>query len=796
MKHAFFFILLLLTAKLSAQNDCVDAIVVCGDTNFNNIAVNGPGAQQEVSSCGSQEFNSIWMKLNIATSGTLEFTIVPQNNDINEDFDFYLYSYNTCDDRFIVRCSTTNPASAGLTFNVTGTNNAETDTSEGPGADGNSFVSDVDVVAGETYMLVVDRAFGDSNFSVIWTGTATFNQSPQFDLPAGVTSIDLTECDLDGVPDQSTAFDLTQNTPLIIGSQINVAVTYYTTESDALLGVNEILTPNAFVNTSNPQTIYARIENTITECFNNSSFEITVSDEIHLEATEFSICDDATDGSLNNGQATFNMQNVTALIYPGAPAGTTINYYLSQSDANSNTSPLPQSFYNTTPNLQTVYVKITIGSCFLIAPVDLIVKTFPVVTAASLVQCDYGLNQDGITLFNLTQADAFFTNGSTGVTVAYFLDNASLAANNPLAANYTNISNPQNIIARLSYGNGCSTTYPLTLNVNVTAGQTVAGLETCDIQRNGLATFDLSQANVVLASGQTAAYYITVNDALLENNPLTSLMYANTTPYNSSVFVRIDDGTNGCSGISEIPLQVNRLPVIEPQDDAFICINQPGFQTTIDAGQLDSQPYDFVWYFNTVQLPDTTYSISVSQTGTYTVDIIDAKGCINTRTITVSPSDLPVITEVISKGTAIDNNSVTIEPAMPNYGYSIDEPDGPFQASNQFNNVSCGIHTAYVSDSNGCGVISQSFEIIGIPIYFTPNGDGYGDDWNVRCATTHPDTIVQIFDRFGKLLKQISVGGGGWDGNFNGKSLPADDYWYLIKFSDGRTERGHFALKR
>jgi gliding motility-associated-like protein len=799
MRQAFLLILILFTAKLSAQNDCADALVVCGDTNFNNIAVNGPGSVQEVSSCGSQEFNSIWMKLNIATSGTLEFTIIPQNSDINEDFDFYLYSYNSCDDRSIIRCSTTNPASAGLNFNVTGTNSSETDTNEGPGQDGNSFVSDVDVVAGETYMLVVDRAFGDSNFSVIWSGTATFNQSPQFELPTGVTSMDLTECDLDGVPDASTAFDLTQNTPLIIGSQINVAVTYYTNESDALLGVNEILTPTAFINTSNPQTIYARIENMITECFNNSSFEISISDEIHLEATEFAICDDTVDGSQFNGQATFNMQAVTALIYPGPPTGTTINYYLTQSDANTNSNPLPQFFYNTVPNLQTVFVKITSGNCLLTAPIDLIVKSFPVVTAASLVQCDYGLNQDGITLFNLTEADAFFTNGTSGTTVTYYLDNASLAANNPLASNYTNISNPQTIIAKLSYSNGCSITYPLTLNVNVTAGQTVAGLETCDIQRNGFATFDLSQANVILAPGQTAAYYATLQDALLEYNPLTSLMYANTSPYTSSVFVRIDDGVNGCMGISEITLQVNRLPEIEPQDTSFICINQPGFQVTIDAGLLDAQPYDFVWYFNGAQLPDTTYSISVAQTGTYTVDIINADGCKNSRTIEVMPSDLPVITSVTSQGSAIENNTAVINVAASNgvnYGYSIDHPNGPFQTNRQFNNVSCGIHTAYVNDNNGCGVASQSFEIIGIPVYFTPNGDGYEDIWYLHCATAHPDTIIQIFDRFGKLLKQIRVGNGGWDGNYNGKALPSDDYWYLIKFSDGRTERGHFSLSR
>ncbi|MGL2965653.1 T9SS type B sorting domain-containing protein [Flavobacterium sp. XGLA_31] len=796
MKYLLFLILLLSSANGSAQNDCVNAVIVCGDTNFNNIEVNGPGAVQEVSSCGSQEFNSIWMKINIATSGTLEFTIVPQSLNLNEDFDFYLFYYESCTDKYIIRCSTTNPIAAGLNSNHTGTRSSETDSNEGPSADGNGFVSNVDVLAGETYMLVVDRAFGNSNFSVLWSGTATFNQSPQIVLPPGVTSMDLTECDTDGVPDASTAFDLTQNTPLIIGSQTDVAVTYYTSESDAFLGVNEIPTPSSFVNTSNPQTLYARIENTITECYNNASFEISISNEISLQGTAFSICDDTADGSQFNGQATFNMHDVTAFIYPGATPGTTISYYLSQADANSESNPLPQFFYNSTPNLQTVFVKVKVGNCFLIRPIDLIVNTFPIVTAANLVQCDYGASQDGITLFNLGEADGFFTGGSSSISVTYYLDNASLAANHPLSANYTNVSNPQIIIAKLSYQNGCSITYPLTLNVNTTAGQIIAGLETCDINRNGFATFDLNQANVILSPMQTLAYYATLQDALLEQNRITNLTYTNTVPYNSSVFVRIDDNMNGCSGVSEIMLRVNRLPQIEANDETYICTNIPGFQATIDAGLLDTAPYTFVWHFNGATLPDTSYSIIAGQIGNYAVDIVNANGCSNTRTILVNASEGASITSVISQGTAIENNSVTINPASPNYGYSIDEPNGPFQPSNQFHNVSCGNHTAYASDRNGCGVASQTFEIIGIPVYFTPNGDGYQDNWYLHCATAHPDMVIQIFDRFGKLIKQITAGGEGWDGNFNGKKLPSDDYWYLIKFKDGRTERGHFALKR
>jgi gliding motility-associated-like protein len=66
----------------------------------------------------------------------------------------------------------------------------------------------------------------------------------------------------------------------------------------------------------------------------------------------------------------------------------------------------------------------------------------------------------------------------------------------------------------------------------------------------------------------------------------------------------------------------------------------------------------------------------------------------------------------------------------------------------------------------------------------------------MTCGENHPDTTLYIFDRFGKLIKQINAAGKGWDGTYNGQPLPADDYWYILSADDGTTTKGHFALKR
>ncbi|MCB0389561.1 MAG: T9SS type B sorting domain-containing protein, partial [Winogradskyella sp.] len=75
--------------------------------------------------------------------------------------------------------------------------------------------------------------------------------------------------------------------------------------------------------------------------------------------------------------------------------------------------------------------------------------------------------------------------------------------------------------------------------------------------------------------------------------------------------------------------------------------------------------------------------------------------------------------------------------------------------------------------------------------------DGYNDFWNpVGLDYMETSVTVNIFNRYGKLLKELSAFGSGWDGTFKGELLPTDDYWFVITFSNGKEYRGHFTLKR
>ena len=83
------------------------------------------------------------------------------------------------------------------------------------------------------------------------------------------------------------------------------------------------------------------------------------------------------------------------------------------------------------------------------------------------------------------------------------------------------------------------------------------------------------------------------------------------------------------------------------------------------------------------------------------------------------------------------------------------------------------------------------------PKFFTPNNDGINDLWEIKGISKFSQAKVQLFNRYGKYLKTLTAINKNWDGTYNGSSLPADEYWYILKIDQLKLEKkGHFSLKR
>lgn len=91
-------------------------------------------------------------------------------------------------------------------------------------------------------------------------------------------------------------------------------------------------------------------------------------------------------------------------------------------------------------------------------------------------------------------------------------------------------------------------------------------------------------------------------------------------------------------------------------------------------------------------------------------------------------------------------------------------------------------------DVYGCGTLNAvNVIIIDPPVVapnaFSPNADGVNDVWMIPILSFYADCTVEVFTRSGQTIYRSSGYTKPWDGKFNGKSLPADTYYYLIKLT-------------
>ena len=196
-------------------------------------------------------------------------------------------------------------------------------------------------------------------------------------------------------------------------------------------------------------------------------------------------------------------------------------------------------------------------------------------------------------------------------------------------------------------------------------------------------------------------------------------------------------------------------------------------------------------------------ALNTSETTEYTFTPNPNQCAGNTEwTIEVIPiSELSVSAEVVSEPFN-DNQTVVATVTGGTGAYEFQLDDGPWMTNNVFSQVSgCEEHIISTREISGCSnIASDTFRILEYPKFFTPNGDAFNNTWNIECLNDQPNARIYIFDRYGKLLKNMGLTGLGWDGTFNGALMPTNDYWFKVEYSgeDGspRVFASHFTLKR
>ncbi|OUS00038.1 hypothetical protein A9Q86_11380 [Flavobacteriales bacterium 33_180_T64] len=284
------------------------------------------------------------------------------------------------------------------------------------------------------------------------------------------------------------------------------------------------------------------------------------------EPTPYELCD-----MNNDGVEAFELQSKNIEILGGEPSNVyTITYHETQADADTQTNPLADPYFNIS-NPQTVYVSV-IDPTGLIHSTTLTLVVTPSPNGGfsqDVVVCDDG-ELDGFTTFDLTLFDAGFINGEPDVVVTYHItSDDAFTGDNPITnpQSYSNITPyQQTIYVRIeNIITGCfssSENTMLYLNVfDQTAITSPAALIVCDDNDDGFATFNLSDTIPEILNGNNqpslqVSFHETQADSDNNTNALLP-MYTNIVMFNQTIYARVSSDFDNCYSTTTVDLVVD-----------------------------------------------------------------------------------------------------------------------------------------------------------------------------------------------------------------------------------------------
>ena len=616
-------------------------------------------------------------------------------------------------------------------------------------------------------------------------------QAPDLFVPS-----DWVVCDTDG--DGLHFFDLTTKDAEILNGQdaslFNVS--YYASALDAENRTNPL---NANHNVSVlSETLFYRIENAAyPECFETGSFSVGVINQVMAnKPTDLEICDPDNDKT-----AQFDLSLAEAEILGTQSSSSVIlSYHESQADADANLNPLP-NVITSNQYQNTIYVRVSNAqdtSCYDTNSFQLNIYDVPEVPEVPNWQvCDD--DNDGIHTFDLDEKGDEIFAGVSGTSLAFYESEADASLEqNPIYGNYQNTSNPQTVYFRLNNSNNTACYSVGSFNIEVfdtPLAYAPTDFVVCDDEGTGSYPFNLAEKDEEVLNGQDSStyevtYYSTEQDAIIGEEKLAKEDYFNLA-ITETIYARVEHkDLSSCYDITNFDLIVNPLPSPDLQEIYVICPDSPNL--VLDAGTFES----YQWEDADGNVMGNEQTLDVNQLGTYFLTVTETQNglnCSSTVSFEVVSSGASESFEVATDGFS-DRITMTVDAVgTGDFEYSID--GWTYQSSNQFE-VFPGAYTVYVRDPLGCRTISEEVIAIGYQKFFSPNGDGINDYWNIIGGELYSDAQLFLYDRYGKLIVQLSPQGSGWDGTILGRPMPSTDYWFKYVYDNGKTYAGHFSLRR
>lgn len=247
------------------------------------------------------------------------------------------------------------------------------------------------------------------------------------------------------------------------------------------------------------------------------------------------------------------------------------------------------------------------------------------------------------------------------------------------------------------------------------------------------------------------------------------------------------------------------LNTIHPQpiasfavDKAEVCVGG-SFVFTDHSNPLDGTITQWNWTMDdgsANSVPSFTYTYSTPRTYNVSLFIFNSQGCRSTTAIVpVTVNSYPVV-DAGPDRFVLEGGSITLQPTVTgNELHYLWTPNLYFAGSDTIKNpvvngVNDQTYLLTVTAKGGCKASDAVFVKVlrnpVIPNAFSPNGDGIHDRWVIEFLDTYPGCVVQIYNRYGQMVKRFEGYTDPWDGKINGRDAPIGTYYYIIEPKNGK----------
>lgn len=474
-----------------------------------------------------------------------------------------------------------------------------------------------------------------------------------------------------------------------------------------------------------------------------------------------------------------------------------VAYFSTASDAELGVNPLsPQATFPI--GINTVHARVSNrrnGLCYVTTNLEVIVSLIPELTVVSdWYRCD----NDSPQIFDLQEKATAMLSGRTDIQLSFHHTAADAdLRQNAIEESTVIVGHPETLYFRLENANNSHCFASGSFGIGVFAiplVNTPQDWVVCAQDEAGNYTFELAQMDTEVLGVQDedpleVSYHSSEQEAIDGVQPLSKSEYQSSGT--TVLYARVQQSQyTVCYDITSFALQVNPWPVPSLETSYVICPDSP--ELILDAGDFET----YSWQDASGLVRANTRLWAVPELGSFTLtvtELTDGVVCENTVPFEVLSSGAPESLTVTTEGSA-DRIILNIEATgIGDFEYAID--GSPFQDTPRFE-VFPGIYRVYVRDVLGCRELAQEVVAMGYQKFFTPNGDGQHEHWNIIGGARFPSSRVYIFDRYGRLLKQLTPTSLGWDGTYAGGPMPAADYWFRYEYGAGEVMTGHFVLKR